>query len=271
MKDMFAPTYPRDEFGKVLFPRDTVLRRQLFPYTDPQEHVAKANMLMVKELVEFVSEPGELILDPFAGTGTIMVACTIGRRVTMIEIEEVYCGLIELNLIGVRQTVKDADELVTLIPGNNNNILPIYETFDHMIFSPPYSNLLRKSKAVEKDKTSVDLGYAKAADYSSDPENTSNLNDFMYYQKMDNFYKKCFTSLKHGGTMTVIIKDRMEAGKRIFLGKRAERDCLRIGFKLVAWNKWYAPGGGYSALNKSKGLETVDEEDLLTFRKEMTI
>ena len=67
--------------------------------------------------------------------------------------------------------------------------------------------------------------------------------------------------------MTVIIKDKMEQGQRIMQADRTERDCIRQGFTLVERLKWYAPGGGYSGVNRSKGLETVDEEDLIVLRR----
>ena len=67
--------------------------------------------------------------------------------------------------------------------------------------------------------------------------------------------------------MTIIIKDRMLDGVRDRQADRTERDCLRIGFQLLARNKWFARGGGYSAINRAAGLETVDEEDLITLRK----
>jgi len=67
--------------------------------------------------------------------------------------------------------------------------------------------------------------------------------------------------------MTIIIKDRMVAGKRVALSARAARDCERLGFEMVEWNKWLARGGGYAAINRAHGLETVDDEDLITLRK----
>jgi hypothetical protein len=240
----FAPDYDRDANDRVLFPRDTDMRRILFPFTDPAEHIAKCNMLMIKELVEFVSEPGETILDPFAGTGTILVAATMGRFVTMIELLDTFCGTIELNTVGVKQTIDYVEDLVNLIPGDAASILPIEDFCDHMIFSPPYPQGLKKKGTM--DKTSKDLGYDHAADYSEDDQrNFTNLNDFLYHQKIELFYKKCLQSLKPGGTMTVIIKDRMEKGQRVRQADRTERDCVRLGFELVARNKWYARGGGY--------------------------
>ena len=264
MSKEFAPEYIRDDNGVVKFPRDTELRNTLFTYTDSSEHVAKANMYMVRELVKFVSEPGDTILDPFGGTGTILVATTIGRKVICMEIEEHFQKIIEQNIKSLRVTIPDIDEITNLIPGDCYKILPVPNIANHLIFSPPYSNLLKKKSV---DKYATDWGYGSALLYTADPENIGNLSDFLYHQKMEQVYKKCFHSLTPGGTMTIIIKDRMEAGKRVRLGERAERDCVRIGFQPVAWNKWLALGGAFSSYNRSIGLETVTEENLITLRR----
>ena len=525
MNKTFAPNFGRTDKGWVIFPRDTEMRRKFFPYTEAGEHIAKANMAMVEQLVLYVSEPGEEILDPFAGTGTILIACAHERRVLMFELVDTFCSTIELNVIGMRHLVPAVDELSNLIPGNAASMLPIPDLCDHMIFclapetpvltsdftwkklmnvnvgdhligvdeypqpsyrkirdtivtnthyemrdsyrielsdgrvivasaehpwlaypskgyvvpqwvstqklyeqtckghnpalrgftnttwkdtdpyasgyvggfldgegyihrgrigvhqnngpqlykfsetldtlgveytlkedynrgrasvdvnrledtmkllgltqpvrliqnflkdldstsfsghnhkthglslpvkkkitissiepigkvgtvgietttktfiaegiishnSPPYPMGLKKKG--EMDKTSKDLGYNHAVQYSEDEQNNfTNMNDFIYHQKIEEFYKKCFQSIRVGGTMTVIIKDKMEKGQRIMQADRTLRDCLRIGFELVERNKWLARGGGYSAINRNAGLETVDDEDLITLR-----
>ena len=261
----FASEHDRDEAGRIIFPRDTEMRHHFFPYTDPAEHVAKCNMLMIQEVVEHFTSESEIILDPFAGTGTIMVAATLNRKVIMIELLDVFCETIELNIIGVRQSYPNIDGLVTLIPGNAAAILPIPDFCDHIITSTPYPQGLKKKGTM--DKTSKDLGYQHAADYSDDMRNFTNLNDFIYHQRIAEFYKKCFNTIKPGGTLTTIIKDKMENGQRVMQADRALRDCEKIGFVLMERNKWLAMGGGYSAINRSAGLETVDEEDLITLRR----
>ena len=183
----------------------------------------------------------------------------------MFEFVETFCGTIELNTIGVRQTYPAVDELSNLIQGNAAFILPIPDLCNCMIFSPPYPMGLKKKGTM--DKTSVDLGYSHATDYSEDMDNFTNMNEFIYHQKIELFYKKCFQSIIPGGTMTVIIKDKMKDGVRVMQADRTLRDCLRIGFELVARNKWLARGGGYSAINRAAGLETVDDEDLITLRR----
>jgi DNA modification methylase len=262
----FAPDYPRTDTGLVKFPRaDTDLRNLTFPNQDPTVHPVKANAYMVRELVRFVSEPGETICDPFAGTGTILVGATEGRTIVCIELEPPFLRLIEQTVMAMKQEYPDIEDRTLVIAGDCRLILPVKDFCNHLIFSPPYSNVLRKKGQL--DQFTKDAGYGSALDYSANPNNIANLSDFVYFQVMERTYKKFYESLTVGGTMTIIIKDRISAGKRIGLADRSIKICKGIGFELVARNRWEALGGGYASYNRSIGLETVDEEDLLTLRR----
>jgi len=47
---------------------------------------------------------GDLILDPFLGSGTTAVACKeLGRRFIGIEIEPKYCAIAERRLAGITE------------------------------------------------------------------------------------------------------------------------------------------------------------------------
>src|SRR4030042_3160301 len=253
---VFAPSYERTETGLVKCPRqDERLRYDVFINQDPTAHPVKSNMYMVRELIEFVSEPGESILDPLAGTGTVLIGITIGRKVYCIELEKPFQKLIAQTIQAMKMESPDIEDNTLVINGDCSKVLPIPNFCNHMIFSPPYSNVMKKKNAL--DQATKDWGYSGALEYSADPNNIANLSDFLYFQQMEKVYKKFYGTLVPGGTMTIIIKDRISGGKRIRLADRAARDCKRIGFEEVAWNRWEELGGGYARNNRSIGRETV--------------
>ena len=262
----FAPEFGRTETGLVKFPRaDTDLRRMILPNIDPAIHPVKANMYMVRELIKYVSEPGELICDPFAGTGTILIGITLGRNIQCIEIEPPYQEAIQAAIYDMSLAYPDIEEHTLVINGDCRKILPLQDFTNHMIFSPPYSSVLKKKGSL--DQFTKDAGYGGALEYSASPDNIANLSDFIYFQVMERTYKKFYDSIVSGGTMTVIIKDRITAGKRVPLADKTIKVAVKVGFDLIARHRWEALGGGFAAFNRSIGLETVNEEDLLTFRR----
>ena len=82
----YAEQYPLDpETGWIKFPVDQKWRHEIFP-DEVFKHPAKANMYLIDALVDHLTKPGESIIDPFGGTGTLMIAALKGRKVTLIEL-----------------------------------------------------------------------------------------------------------------------------------------------------------------------------------------
>ena len=72
----------------AVWEHEVVLRRQ----SDPRLHTTQKPLPLMSQLVSLFTDPGELILDPFMGSGTTLVACkNLGRRAIGIEISEDYC------------------------------------------------------------------------------------------------------------------------------------------------------------------------------------
>lgn len=56
-------------------------------------HTAQKPLALMLELVELFADPGDIILDPFAGSGTTLVAAMrLGRRAIGIELDAAHCA-----------------------------------------------------------------------------------------------------------------------------------------------------------------------------------
>jgi DNA modification methylase len=262
MSKIFAQEYSKNERGWYIFPADANYRRQLFPM-EVMEHIARANLYLVQAVVEYVSEPEETILDVMAGSGSIMVAALIGRRVIMIEIEPPYCLTIQAGIDKLETIAPGISTQITLIPGDANKILPI-PNIDHIIFSPPYAQIMRMSGTASQ--LQADKYGESAAIYSQSDGNVGRLNEFFYNQIMERIYKKCYDSLKPGGTMTIIIKDHIDK-KKVYLSDWVIRRCSLMGFKLKDWFKWMPHGTAFLNIWKSKGVKVVEEEEIIILEK----
>ncbi len=260
---VFAPGYPRNEEGWVLFPKDAAggLRQKLFP-PEAMAHPAKYNFSMIEEIIEYVSEPGDTIMDIMAGTGTIMIAALSGRNVICIEIEKPYQEVIK----EARKTIGIAtNNSIVVLEGDCRDFLPV--PTNHIIFSPPYAMILKTKTAVDEKWKTMHRSHKDQNLYSGNMLNVGNLNKFMYNQAMEKIYGLCYDSVLPGGTMTVVIKDYINNGKRVYLSSWVIRVCSGLGFIQTDWFKRESTGSGYQDMWRSKGGVTVDDEDIIIFRR----
>ena len=71
--------------------RGTVLRHQR-PNSTQVQHVTEKPVPLLRELIEMSSRHGETVLDPFAGSGSTLVAALIdGRQAIGVELDEPWC------------------------------------------------------------------------------------------------------------------------------------------------------------------------------------
>lgn len=74
---------------------------QPWEYTGNKRHPTEKAVSVFRPLIESFSRPGELVLDPFSGSGSSAVAATFaGRDYLGIELEQKYCELARRRLAG---------------------------------------------------------------------------------------------------------------------------------------------------------------------------
>lgn len=261
----FAESYPREkaedsDHELILFPRDVTYRRSLFPQ-GVFDHPAKNNIYLTMELVRYLTQPGDNILDPFAGTGTLMLACLESRNVTLIELEAHYANLIRIAWSEISLKPECTGSLNLRIGDCRQVLQDMKENFDSAIFSPPFSTSITRAKALPSVASQI-------AGFTKNNLNMANLNVFLFEQAMGTVFERVTHRIVPGGTMGIISRDIIRGPGREHLSEGIIRRSQKAGFKLTGWEKWKPPGSSQRAIQESRGARVVKDEDVLMFRKE---
>ena len=275
---VFAEGREREEHGWLVYPRDAQLRRSMYSeeLCDAiMTHPAKQQAHMHKDICEYVSEPGETILDPFGGVGTSLLSATLGRNVILIEIEDYYVGIIRrcIDELTAKHTATINDSSVAypwqyelgrmmVIQSDNRLAMPI--PCDHIITSPPYGNDL--AKEAESAGLTATIGQ-QGMQYTKANQNIGKLQPFIYKQAMQKVYELMVKSVKVGGTITITHRDRIRDGERILYIDSIVGTLVKLGCSVKMLDKWKAPGSMAAAVNKSMGLEVVEDEDIIIMER----
>lgn len=276
---IFAESRDRDENGWLIYPRDAQLRRAMFSseLADAiMTHPAKQNAHLHRDISEYVSDPDDTILDPFGGAGTSLLSATLGRHVVLVEIEDYYVDIIRRSIAELefkhRELLNDSSkpypweyELGRMMVIQSDNRLAMPIPCDHIITSPPYGNDL--AKEAESSGLTATIG-SQGMQYTKANQNIGKLPPFVYKQTMQKVYELMVKSVKVGGTITITHRDRMRAGERILYVDSIVGTLVKLGCSIVMLDKWKAPGSMAAAVNRSMGLETVEDEDIICVRRE---
>ena len=220
--------------GLIQFPSDTKLRGKFFAGAD-KGHPAKANLVMMAWLIETLTKPGDTILDPTSGVGSLMYATLLGRNVVNIELEKHFVDIQELSWVFMQMNHKPTGKF-TVFHGDARRYLPIKA--DHCIFSPPYS--INISKAGAKVAALAAESKTFVGEYGQDRAQLATLSYFNLIIAMKEIYRGIYNSLPVGGFMATITKDSVNTKASSYRGlggiepysADTVKICHEVGFEL---------------------------------------
>ena len=129
----------RNKMAELKFKADTKHRKQWFTGIS-FSHPAKMSLPLQIWLIENYTKPGETILDPMSGSGTLMVCCSLGRNCILVELEEKFCKMMEANWEKVKQRGAQLGYTMgqaQIIQGDARNLEGLL--VDKCLFSPPFA------------------------------------------------------------------------------------------------------------------------------------
>jgi len=161
--------------SEIYFKRDTSFRKQFF-VPDSFAHPAKMDAQLLLWIVERYTKEGETILDPMAGSGTMMLACTLGRDVVLVELEEKFCKMMRANWEQVKMRPQLGSQMgnCQIIQGDARQLEGLV---DHIVTSPPHGGSVgtRAGGTMRWTPKDQERQVNQNVTYSDNPSNIGNL------------------------------------------------------------------------------------------------
>lgn len=211
------------------------------------EHGATFPEKLVNRLIRMYTKEGDLILDPFLGTGTTLEACrNTNRNGVGIELNERF---IPHALEVTKQTTLQMTIFLKVIRDDCRNLLNHIkeESVQLMITSPPYANFIQKSVEDREytHKTSLIRfeNNSTVSQYSTKKEDFGNLEYPIFLKETKELMKKLFIITKKGGYNVWVIKDHRDTKNKVpYISFHSDLAKIgeEVGFKyhdLIIWDQ----------------------------------
>jgi|SRR2546422_4902772 len=186
-------------------------------------HPASFPESLVKEFVLFFTKKGQIVLDPFLGTGSTLVACAeIDRSGIGFEIVEKYAKISADRVKKVLDQKRGREALTgeqtpseEVIHADSRTLSRVwkergYGLADYCITSPPYWNQLIRNHIRQKSRTEQGLDTV----YSTDPNEIGNIDDYNdFLKEMKVVFDEVYKVTKPNGYLTVITNNVFFEGR----------------------------------------------------------
>lgn len=203
-------------------------------------HPATFPISLSKKVIELFTHEGELVIDPFVGSGTTLVAAhDLNRNAVGFDLLKKYIELCKTRL--TEQNIFNQAKQIAILDDARN--IPEYfkkESVSLIWTSPPYSNLLnrkRKNKS-RRDRDNGQLG--KIEQYSQDERDLGTYEIEKYTKSIGDIYEGLLPLLKPKGHCVINVPDFWWENKRITLHTFIIDELRRRGYELrniIIWDR----------------------------------
>jgi len=209
---------------------------------DKDVHPAVFPISLPSHFIKLLTHKGELVLDPFVGIGTTLIAAQdLDRNAVGFDLKGQYIEIAKNRLEQSRLT--QTSKQIAIVDDSHN--IPRYlekETVALCITSPPYANMLahqRLNKSI-RGNLRKNRHYLKVQQYSNDPLDLGTMNHDEYAKALQEIYSGILPLMRSRAHCVININDVWENNKRIPTHVYVIEALTRAGFEFrntFIWDK----------------------------------
>jgi DNA modification methylase len=211
-------------------------------YRDKNIHPAMYPISLPSRCIELFTHKGELVIDPFVGSGSTLIAAKdLNRNAVGFDLNKEYIELCNERLS--QKSLFSEDEQIA-IHDDSLNIQSYLkeETVSLAVTSPPYANMLNRNR-LNKSLRSEARGnehFKKNLQYSDNPRDLGTMKMEEYINALAEIYKRILPLLKPKAHCVINVNDLWEDNRRYPTHCYIIEAMESIGYELrniIIWDK----------------------------------
>jgi DNA modification methylase len=208
---------------------------------DKKLHPATFPISLARKVIELFTHKGELVLDPFVGSGTTLVAAQdTDRNAVGFDLQKNYIKLSESRIAKNSQLFKNSRQIAVCDDASHiqNYLKP--ETVSFIFTSPPYANLLNRPRKNKSRRFRDNDQLGKVEQYSQDPRDLGTMSLTQYTNVMGDIFDKLLPLLKPKAHCVINVPDMWWENKRITIHVSLIEELRRRGYELrniIIWDR----------------------------------
>jgi DNA modification methylase len=233
---MTAKEWIKSQIGvwQFYYEKRDIRKKDLHPATFP--------LALARKCIDLFTHKGELVIDPFVGSGTTLLAARdANRNAVGFDLHQKYIDLCKSRL---SQQVAFSDTQQISVCDDARNISTYLEpgTVKLIITSPPYANLLnrkRKNKSRRGDSRKNEQ-FDKVEQYSQDIRDLGILELEGYAAEISSIYEKLLPLLRPNGHCIINVADMWWENERVPIHISIIKAMEQAGYKFrntIIWDR----------------------------------
>jgi DNA modification methylase len=207
---------------------------------DKKVHPATFPISLAKRAIELFTHKGELVLDPFVGSGTTLVAANdLDRNALGTDLSERYVEFANSRLPRIGSV---CDQLAMTADAREIPSVLEDESVSLIFTSPPYANLLnrkRKNKSRRGDQRKNNQ-YMQVEQYSQDARDLGTMALDDYTEAMGEIFADLLPLLKRRAHCVINVPDMWWEDQRITIHVALIEKMRHVGYELrntIIWDR----------------------------------